>query len=202
MAAATSEEILIEDCGQARVVTLNRPKQLNALTHSMVEQLRQVYEQAECGNKISLLILKGFGQVFCAGFDVAEMTKAGNCSVFKEMAYTSGILNHIMGTYTKPHVALLDGIVMGGGAGISILGSIRVVTEKTVFSMPETALGFHPGTGASHFLSRLPGFLGEYVGLTGCQLNGAEMVACGLATHFVPSKISLASISKSPMVVA
>ncbi|MCO5605675.1 hypothetical protein L7F22_059858 [Adiantum nelumboides] len=118
-----------------------------------------------------------------------EISDLGNCSVIKEMAYTNGILNHIVGTYTKPHVALLDGIVMGGSAGISILGSIRVVTEKTVFSMPETAIGFHPPTGASHFLSRLPGFLGEYVGLTGCQINGAEMLACGLATHFVPSKL-------------
>ncbi|KAH9788904.1 3-hydroxyisobutyryl-CoA hydrolase 1 [Citrus sinensis] len=84
-------------------------------------------------------------------------------------------------------VSILNGIVMGGGAGVSIHGRFRVATENSVFAMPETALGLFPDIGASYFLSRLPGFFGEYVGLTGARLDGAEMRACGLATHFVPS---------------
>ncbi|CAN6587693.1 unnamed protein product [Malus baccata var. baccata] len=84
-------------------------------------------------------------------------------------------------------VSILDGIVMGGGAGASIHGRFRVATENSVFAMPETALGLFPDVGASYYLSRLPGFFGEYVGLTGTRLDGAEMLACGLATHFVPS---------------
>nr|POE92005.1 3-hydroxyisobutyryl-coa hydrolase 1 [Quercus suber] len=85
-------------------------------------------------------------------------------------------------------VSILNGIVMGGGAGASIHGRFRVATENSVFAMPETALGFFPDVGASYFLSRLPGFFGEYLGLTGTRLDGAEMLVCGLATHFVPSE--------------
>ncbi|CAN6826929.1 unnamed protein product [Brassica oleracea] len=96
-------------------------------------------------------------------------------------------------TTSWPHIAkfryisIMNGIVMGGGAGVSIHGRFRIATEKTVFAMPETELGLFPDVGASYFLSRLPGFFGEYVGLTGARLDGAEMLACGLATHFVPS---------------
>lgn len=93
-----------------------------------------------------------------------------------------------MATYSKPQVSFLNGIVMGGGAGASIHGRFRIATENSVFAMPETALGLFPDVGASYYLSRLPGFFGEYVGLTGARLDGAEMLACGLATHFVPSK--------------
>ncbi|XP_042507488.1 3-hydroxyisobutyryl-CoA hydrolase 1-like [Macadamia integrifolia] len=93
-----------------------------------------------------------------------------------------------MATYSKPQVSLLNGIVMGGGAGVSIHGRFRVATENSVFAMPETSLGLFPDVGASYYLSRLPGLFGEYVGLTGARLDGAEMLACGLATHFVPAK--------------
>jgi 3-hydroxyisobutyryl-CoA hydrolase len=96
------------------------------------------------------------------------------------------LLNYIIATYSKPQVSLLSGIVMGGGAGVSLHGRFRVASENTVFAMPETALGLFPDIGASYFLSRLPGFYGEYVGLAGARLNGVEMLACGLATHFVP----------------
>ncbi|MCO5594080.1 hypothetical protein L7F22_048101 [Adiantum nelumboides] len=194
MAAASNEDILVEECGHARVVTLNRPKLLNALTHLMVARLRQLYEQWECDNRVSLIIIKGSGRAFCAGGDVAatfHLAKSGDCSVAKEMSSMESILNYILGTFTKPYVALLDGIVMGGGAGVSIHGPIRVVTENTVFCMPETVLGFHPDVGASYFLSHLPGNIGEYAGLTGARLDGAEMLACGLATHYVPSKALL-----------
>ncbi|RDX83846.1 putative 3-hydroxyisobutyryl-CoA hydrolase 3, partial [Mucuna pruriens] len=96
-------------------------------------------------------------------------------------------LEYFMATYRKPLVSLINGLVMGAGAGLSINTKFRIVTEKTVFAMPEASIGFFPDVGASYFLSRLPGYFGEYIGLTGAQLDGAEMVACGLATHFVPS---------------
>ncbi|KAK9279077.1 hypothetical protein L1049_012752 [Liquidambar formosana] len=91
---------------------------------------------------------------------------------------------YLLGTYLKPHVAILDGITMGGGAGISLPGMFRLVTDKTVFATPETQMGFHPDAGASFYLSRLPGYIGEYLALTGEKLNGVEMIACGLATHY------------------
>ncbi|GFZ08287.1 ATP-dependent caseinolytic (Clp) protease/crotonase family protein [Actinidia rufa] len=91
---------------------------------------------------------------------------------------------YLLGTYLKPHVAILDGITMGSGAGISLPGMFRVVTDKTVFAAPEAQMGFHPDAGASYYLSRLPGYLGEYLALTGEKLNGVEMIACGLATHY------------------
>ncbi|KAM7477930.1 hypothetical protein LguiA_026143 [Lonicera macranthoides] len=97
-------------------------------------------------------------------------------------------LDYLLGTYKKPVVALINGIVMGGGAGISMHAKFRVVTEKTVFAMPEVSIGLFPDVGASHFLSRLPGFLGEYLGLTGARIDGGSMLACGLATHFILSK--------------
>ncbi|XP_022634071.1 probable 3-hydroxyisobutyryl-CoA hydrolase 3 [Vigna radiata var. radiata] len=96
-------------------------------------------------------------------------------------------LDHLIATYKKPTVSLINGIVMGGGAGLSVPTRFRVVTEKAVFAMPEASIGFFPDVGANYFLSRLPGFFGEYLGLSGARLDGAEIAACGLATHFVPS---------------
>uniref|UniRef100_A0A452YQ03 3-hydroxyisobutyryl-CoA hydrolase n=1 Tax=Aegilops tauschii subsp. strangulata TaxID=200361 RepID=A0A452YQ03_AEGTS len=138
---------------------------------------------------VKLLIVKGKGRAFCAGGDVAEVAQSINNDTWKygaDFFRTEFLLNYIIATYSKPQVSLLTGIVMGGGAGVSIHGRFRVATENTVFAMPETALGLFPDIGASYFLSRLPGFYGEYVGLTGARLDGAEMLACGLATHFVP----------------
>ncbi|KAL9142241.1 hypothetical protein ABFS82_14G155900 [Erythranthe guttata] len=97
-------------------------------------------------------------------------------------------MNYVMATYSKPQVSILNGIVMGGGGGASIHGRFRIATENSLFAMPETALGLFPDVGASYFLSRLPGFFGEYAGLTGTRLDGPEMLACGLATHFVRSE--------------
>ncbi|KAF3650567.1 putative E3 ubiquitin-protein ligase PUB23-like [Capsicum annuum] len=94
----------------------------------------------------------------------------------------------VISTYSKPQVSILNGIVMGGGLGLSVHGRFRVATEKSVCAIREAALGAFPDVGASYFYSRLPGFFGEYAGLTGARLDGAEMIACGLATHFVHSE--------------
>ncbi|GAV69924.1 ECH domain-containing protein/ECH_C domain-containing protein, partial [Cephalotus follicularis] len=112
-------------------------------------------------------------------------------------------LDYLVATYEKPLVSIMNGIVMGGGAGISMQGTFRIVTETTTFAMPEVKIGLCPDVGASYFLSRLPGFLGEYLALTSARMDGADILACGLATHFVLSKdlpaleISLCEVTTS-----
>ncbi|KAG7945962.1 hypothetical protein I3843_14G014100 [Carya illinoinensis] len=184
------DQVLVEERSSARILTLNRPRQLNALSFQMVSRLLELFIAYEEDSNVKLVIVKGKGRAFCAGGDVAAVVH--DCS---KGDWRSGanyfrkefLLNYIMATYCKPQVSILNGIVMGGGAGASIHGRFRVATEKSVFAMPETGLGLFPDVGASYFLSRLQGFFGEYVGLTGARLDGAEMLACGLATHFVPS---------------
>ncbi|KAM3409253.1 hypothetical protein ACQJBY_001924 [Aegilops geniculata] len=188
-ASGDSDQVLVEANGSTRTLVLNRPKQLNALSSAMVTGLLKCFTSYEEEDTVKLLIVKGKGRAFCAGGDVAEVAQSINNDTWKygaDFFRIEFLLNYIIATYSKPQVSLLTGIVMGGGAGVSIHGRFRVATENTVFAMPETALGLFPDIGASYFLSRLPGFYGEYVGLTGARLDGAEMLACGLATHFVP----------------
>ncbi|XP_042959172.1 3-hydroxyisobutyryl-CoA hydrolase-like protein 1, mitochondrial isoform X2 [Carya illinoinensis] len=131
--------------------------------------------------------MKGSGRAFCAGGDIVtlyHLINAGKMDDCKEFFRTLYTFIYFLGTYLKPNVALLNGVTMGGGAGVSIPGMFRVATDKTVFATPETLIGFHPDAGASFYLSRLPGHLGEYLALTGDKLNGSEMIACGLATHY------------------
>ncbi|CAM6091558.1 unnamed protein product [Calypogeia fissa] len=189
-AVPPEEEVLTEERFGTKIAILNRPRKLNAVTSRMISILRKLYEGWEQDPHVHLVILKGNGRGFCAGGDVAavyHLSQAGkkdeSINFFKE----EYILNYLIGTYKKPHMALLDGVVMGGGTGISIHGRFRVATENTVFAMPETAIALHPDVGASYYLPRLPGHLGEYLALTGARLDGADMMATNLATHFVPS---------------
>ncbi|GAB4854655.1 hypothetical protein Ancab_023237 [Ancistrocladus abbreviatus] len=181
------DQVLVEGRANTRAAILNRPSCLNALTIPMVDRLKKLYESWEENSDIGFVIMKGSGRAFCAGSDVVNLYqlinegKVEDCKSFFNTLYK---FVYVMGTYLKPHVAILDGITMGGGAGISIPGMFRLVTDKTVFSHPETQLGFHPDAGASFYLSRLPGYLGEYLALTGDKLDGAEMIGCGLATHY------------------
>ncbi|KAM0072547.1 putative 3-hydroxyisobutyryl-CoA hydrolase [Helianthus debilis subsp. tardiflorus] len=192
---APTNLVLIKESSNVRIITLNRPKQLNALNLEMVSRLLEVFHAYEEDPNVKLIIMKGEGRAFCAGGDVATVVNdinKGSWKIGANFFSKEFTMNYLMATYTKPQVSLLRGIVMGGGAGASIHGRFRVVTDNTVFAMPETALGLFPDVGASYYLSRLPGFFGEYVGLTGARLDGAEMLACGLATHFVPlEKLSL-----------
>ncbi|XP_030477014.1 3-hydroxyisobutyryl-CoA hydrolase 1-like isoform X1 [Syzygium oleosum] len=184
------DEVLVEEKSFVRTLILNRPKQLNSASRYMISRLLELFLVYEKDSNVKLVILKGKGRAFCAGGDVAALVHDINNGNWKSCAIVSWkvfTLNYLMATYSKPQVSILNGIVMGGGAGCSIHGSLRVATENSVFAMPETALGLFPDTGASYFLSRLPGHFGEYLGLTGARVDGAEMLACGLATHFVPS---------------
>ncbi|KAH0886407.1 hypothetical protein HID58_062503 [Brassica napus] len=190
MASEPHSQVLVEETSNVRILTLNRPKQLNALSLNMITRLLQLFLAYEEDPSVKLVILKGQGRAFCAGGDVSAVVrdirlgKWRRSADFMSLQYT---LNYVMATYSKAQISILNGIVMGGGAGVCVHGRFRIATENTVFAMPETALGLFPDVGASYFLSRLPGFFGEYAGLTGARLDGAEMLACGLATHFVPS---------------
>ncbi|KAJ4707666.1 3-hydroxyisobutyryl-CoA hydrolase 1 [Melia azedarach] len=184
-------QVLFEGNSCARKVVLNRPRKLNSLTFKMTSQMLKKLKEYEDDSSVTFVILKGNGKAFCAGGDVVASYKymtSGHWSIGAFIYRKQLLLNYLLATYKKPLVALIDGIVMGGGAGISMHAPYRIVTENTVFAMPEAAIGHFPDVGASRFLSRLRGYFGEYLGLTGAKINGEEMVACGLATHFVFSK--------------
>ncbi|CAN8315256.1 unnamed protein product [Cochlearia groenlandica] len=188
---SSDSQVLVEEKSSVRILTLNRPKQLNALSSHMVSCLLQLFLAYEEDPSVKLVILKGKGRAFCAGGDVPPVVRniaKGKWRLGTDFMGEQYKLDYVMASFSKTQVSILDGIVMGGGAGLSIHGRFRIATENTLFAMPETALGLFPDVGASYFLSRLPGFFGEYVGLTGARLDGAELLACGLATHFVPSK--------------
>ncbi|KAG2384968.1 3-hydroxyisobutyryl-CoA hydrolase [Vigna angularis] len=187
----TEEEIVLFTGNSfVKVVILNRPKKLNSLNHEMICQIKSNLELYENDPLVQLVILKGNGKAFCAGGDVVSVitsSVAGHWTYAASFYKKQLTLDHLIATYKKPTVSLMNGIVMGGGAGLSMPTRFRVVTEKAVFSMPEASIGLFPDVGANYFLSRLPGFFGEYLGLSGARLDGAEIAACGLATHFVPS---------------
>ncbi|CAL4980214.1 unnamed protein product [Urochloa decumbens] len=189
-AGADSDQLLVEANGSTRTLILNRPKQLNALSSTMIKGLLRYFAAYERDDGVKLLIVKGKGRAFCAGADVSACILSIHNEGWKwgaDFFRNLYSLDYIIATYVKPQVSLLTGIVMGGGAGVSLHGRFRVATDSTIFAMPETSLGLFPDVGASYFLSRLPGFYGEYVALAGARLDGAEMLACGLATHFVHS---------------
>ncbi|KAK5986659.1 Short-chain-enoyl-CoA hydratase, partial [Trichostrongylus colubriformis] len=149
----------------------------------------------EDAGDVDLIILKGSGEkAFCAGGDVLAVTKSakeakagGTSTIHKDFFREEYQLNHLIGNLSKTFVALIDGIVMGGGCGLSVNGRYRVATERTMLAMPETALGLFPDVGGSYFLSRLKNNLGLYLALTGYRLHGADAFHAGLATHYVPS---------------
>ncbi|XP_078003052.1 3-hydroxyisobutyryl-CoA hydrolase, mitochondrial isoform X2 [Phascolarctos cinereus] len=183
-------EVLLERKGCAGVVTLNRPKSLNSLTLSMFRQIYSQLKKWEQEPETSLIIIKGAGgKAFSAGGDIKVISEAGKAKqkLAQDLFREEYILNYAIGTYQKPYVALIHGITMGGGVGISIHGHFRVATEKTVFAMPETAIGFFPDVGGGYFLPRLPGKLGYLLALTGFRLKGIDVQKGGIATHFVDS---------------
>ncbi|CAN6305926.1 unnamed protein product, partial [Urochloa humidicola] len=189
--AASSEEVLVEGKASARAAVLNRPGYLNALTTTMGARLNKFYESWEDNPDINFVMMKGSGRAFCAGGDVVrlrELVSEGKMEECQDFFKTLYSFIYFLGTYLKPHVAILDGVTMGGGGGVSIPGTFRIATDRTVFATPEVHIGFHPDAAASFYLSHLTGHVGEYVALTGDKLNGADMIALGLATHYSMSE--------------
>lgn len=177
--------------GSAGIATLNRPKVLNSLDLPMIKILGPALTAWQEDSAIKTIILRGEGgKAFCAGGDVVAVAKAASDDVTAGLEFFGEEykLDHQISTLTKPFVALLDGIVMGGGVGLSVHGKFRVATERSLFAMPETVIGLFPDVGGSHFLPRLEGGLGMYLALTGNRLKGSDLVQAGIATHYVQSE--------------
>lgn len=181
--------VLGEEIDHVRLITLNRPRQLNVISSKVVSLLAEYLEKWEKDENAELVLIKGAGRAFSAGGDL-KMFYDGRKSKDSclEVVYRMYWLCYHIHTYKKTQVALVHGISMGGGASLMVPMKFSVVTEKTVFATPEASIGFHTDCGFSYMLSHLPGHLGEFLALTGARLNGKELVAAGLATHFVPSE--------------
>ncbi len=176
--------------GRLGRIVLNRPKALNALDPLMIRLIGTALATWRDDPAVHAVVIEGAGgRAFCAGGDIRAVRAhalAGETDAVEAFFAAEYALNGVIAAYPKPYVALVDGICMGGGIGVSVHGRYRVATETAQFAMPETAIAFFPDVGATHFLPRLPGRLGLYLGLTGTRMNGADAVHAGLATHFVP----------------
>jgi enoyl-CoA hydratase/carnithine racemase len=187
-------DILVEIRAGVGLITLNRPKALNALTLSMIRELTATLLAWREDSAVQAVAIRGQGKegpfgAFCAGGDIRffhQAALAGDPRL-EDFFTEEYSLNHLIHQYPKPYVAFLDGIVMGGGMGISQGARLRVVTERTKMAMPETGIGLFPDVGGGYFLSRCPGRLGEYLALTGHMITGADAMAAGLADVFVSS---------------
>jgi enoyl-CoA hydratase len=184
-------EIICEIRGAAGVVILNRPKALNALSHGMVRKLARALAAWEHDPEVTRVVLMAAGEkAFCAGGDIRALHDLGRAGKYDEMLEfwaEEYVLNAQIKRYPKPYLSLIDGIVMGGGVGVSLHGSYRIAGERYLFAMPEVGIGFFPDVGATYALPRLPGAAGTYLALTGDRVGAADAVALGLATHAVPS---------------
>lgn len=182
------DEIRFEKLGKAGVITMTRPKALNALTLSMVEAMARAMQAWEGDDAIRLVAIRGEGRAFCAGGDIMDVYRAGReGKVLSGFFHEEYRLNAHIHRFPKPWVALIDGIVMGGGCGVSMNGSHRVFGDKGVIAMPEVGIGFFPDVGGSHFLPRLKGCKGIWMGLTGERVKQGDALAMGAATHAVAS---------------
>lgn len=183
------DEILFEARDGLGLVTLNRPRALNALSLEMALAFKATLDRWAHDPAIEAVVVRGAGdRAFCAGGDVRSLYHAGKgAAVGRDFYYNEYRLNQTIFRLGKPYIALMDGVVMGGGAGLSVHGSHRVITERTLFAMPETALGLFPDIGAGYFLPRCPGHVGLYLALTGGRIDGADCLYAGLATHYLDS---------------
>jgi enoyl-CoA hydratase len=196
---SVTADVLTETRGGLGIITLNRPKALNALSLGMIEAIEAALADWAGDVRIGAVLIRGEGgKAFCAGGDVrAIATNDGSPETerLKRLFFAAEYrLNYRIHTYPKPFVALIDGITMGGGCGLSLHGSHVVATERTALAMPETVLGLFPDVGATWFLNQLPGEMGVYLGLSGVRLRANDLVALGMATHFVPSAAAPALI--------
>lgn len=188
--SAPPEPVLVSREGRAGHLRLNRPRALNALNHAMVRALSSALDAWEHDGEVTTVVLTGAGERgLCAGGDIRgiheDVTGGGGeaSAAFWRDEYR---LNSRIAHYPKPYVALMDGVVMGGGVGVSAHGDVRVVTERSRVAMPETGIGFVPDVGGTWLLSRTPGELGTHLALTASAVGPGDALLCGLADHFVP----------------
>jgi enoyl-CoA hydratase len=180
-------DVILRKEGALGHITLNRPNVLNALTHEMCASIHDALQDWARDTSVHAILIDAVpGRAFCAGGDIRAIYELGRNDIGRAEAYftTEYRLNAAIRHFPKPYIALLDGITMGGGAGLSVHGSRRLVTPNASFAMPETGIGLYPDIGATYFLSRLAGEIGTWLALTGARIGPADMLWSGLATDF------------------
>lgn len=183
-------EVLFEQRGGLGIITLNRPKALNALNQPMVLAIHPKMEEWATDDSVQAVLIVGAGEKgFCAGGDILWLRDNGLADRPKALTFfwDEYRLNRYIKTYPKPYIAFIDGITMGGGCGLSVHGDFRVATERTLYAMPETGIGLFPDVGGSFFMPRCPGETGTYSALTGDRLRPADALYLGIATSYTPS---------------
>ncbi|RRQ25502.1 enoyl-CoA hydratase/isomerase family protein [Rhodococcus sp. Eu-32] len=184
-------EVLFDVRGGVGRITLNRPKAINALNHAMVQQIAPKLDEWASNDEVELVLLVGAGERgLCAGGDIVSIyhdAKDGG-SGSKDFWRDEYILNAAIARFDKPYVAIMDGVVMGGGVGLSAHGNTRIVTERSKIAMPEVGIGFVPDVGGTYLLSRAPGELGTHLGLTTARMDAGDAIAAGFADHYMPSE--------------
>jgi len=185
----TDPHIKSQKRGCLGLLTLDRPQALNALTHGMILALAGQLQAWAVDDAIKIVAIRGAGEkAFCAGGDIRAVQQAviaGRSADGAQLLRDEYRMNALIGAYPKPYIALVHGITMGGGAGLSVHGRVRLADETLSFAMPETAIGFIPDVGSSYFLSRLPDQMGMYLGLTGNRIGLGDALEAGLVTHAV-----------------
>ncbi|WP_029107899.1 enoyl-CoA hydratase/isomerase family protein [Mycobacterium sp. URHD0025] len=184
-----NEDVLVSVRNGVGILTLNRPKAINSLNDAMVAGMSEALHAWENDESVHTVLLTGSGERgLCAGGDVVALyhsAREGGADA-RRFWYDEYLLNAYIGSYPKPYVALMDGIVMGGGVGVAAHGTVRIATDTTKMAMPEVGIGFIPDVGGTYLLSRAPGRLGLHAALTGAPFSGADAIAMGFADHYVP----------------
>ena len=185
-----TDQIISKVRGKLGHVTLNRPKALNALTHEMCVELTRLLLEWEKDDNIGAVLIDGAGdRGFCAGGDVILLHDSGKAGDDRAEQFwrEEYALNELIQRYSKPYITLIDGVVMGGGVGLSVHGQHRIAGDNTLFAMPETGIGYFPDVGGTYFLPRLGLDVGQWLGLTGARLKTAEALEIGVANGYIPS---------------
>ncbi|MFJ2435311.1 enoyl-CoA hydratase/isomerase family protein [Streptomyces anulatus] len=186
-----TEDVLVTTKGRTGRLILNRPEALNALTRPMVLRIEEALTAWQDDPAVEVVVISGAGERgLCAGGDIRAIHEDARTGGTASAAFWRDEyrLNALIARYPKPYVALMDGIVMGGGVGVSAHGTVRIVTERSRVAMPETGIGFVPDVGGTYLLALAPGELGTHLALTGAPVGAADALLCGLADHFVPSE--------------
>jgi enoyl-CoA hydratase len=187
--APENEDVLVSIDNGVGVLTLNRPKAINSLTHAMVTRIADALKDWENDGSVHSVLLTGAGERgLCAGGDIVAIYHSARADGAEARAFWHDeyVLNAHIARYPKPYLALMDGIVMGGGVGVAAHAAVRIVTDTTKMGMPEVGIGLIPDVGGTYLLSRAPGRLGLHVALTGAPFSGADAIAMGFADRFVP----------------
>jgi enoyl-CoA hydratase len=187
--SSTTDEVLTRVDGTVGFITLNRPKAINSLTHAMVTKMSAVLDAWAQDPHVTEVVLQGAGKRgLCAGGDIIAIYQSARSggSETRDFWFDEYQLNALIAKYPKPYIALMDGLVMGGGVGVGAHGNTRIVTDTSKIGMPEVGIGFIPDVGGTYLLSRAPQLTGLHAGLTGAPFTGADAIELGFADHYVP----------------